>query len=97
MYSKRLLLTFALFGSDVYPKVLIAPRGLITILLFYSIPAEFKTDIFDPGILLYVVLITGFVMSFALMTSKSKDDAAPTDDGGEGTQEISAPQDNTLK
>jgi NhaP-type Na+/H+ or K+/H+ antiporter len=84
MYSKRLLMSFALFGKDIYPKVLIAPRGLITILLFYSIPAEFKSDLFDPGILLYVVLITGFVMSFALMTSKSKnkeeDTIAPSEE-----------------
>lgn len=47
----------------------VAPRGLITILLFYSIPKELSSDIFQPGIILWVVIITSVYMSFGLIRS----------------------------
>jgi hypothetical protein len=39
------------------------PRGLITILLFYSIPASFRLQQFNEGILLFVILVTGLIMT----------------------------------
>jgi cell volume regulation protein A len=45
----------------------VAPRGLITILLFYSSPAELTSDIFQPGIILWVVIITSIYMSYGLI------------------------------
>lgn len=53
-------------GKDIAPEILIAPRGLITILLFFAIPLEFQTD-FNSGILLYTILITSVVMAMALI------------------------------
>ena len=56
----------------------VAPRGLITILLFYNIPTELASDVFQPGIILWVVIITSIYMSLGLIrsgnTSKSTDD-----------------------
>jgi hypothetical protein len=38
------------------------PRGLITILLFYSIPQAYKLSKFNEGILFFVILITSIIM-----------------------------------
>lgn len=45
----------------------IAPRGLITILLFYSIPKELSSESFEPGILLWVVIISSLIMTWGLI------------------------------
>ncbi len=59
-----------IFGSkNMKPEVYIAPRGLITILLFYAIPEEFRVEGFDKGILLYPVLVTSVIMASALVRS----------------------------
>ncbi len=58
--------------KDVLAESLIAPRGLVSVLLFFSIPAEFSTPIFEPGILLFVILGTGIVMSAGLVLSRRK-------------------------
>ena len=54
-------------GKDLSPQVWIAPRGLITVLLFYAIPSYFQSDLFDPGILLFIILATGVMMTFGLI------------------------------
>ncbi|HAY88926.1 MAG TPA: sodium:proton exchanger, partial [Bacteroidetes bacterium] len=47
----------------------VAPRGLITILLFYSIPNDLISQVFQPGIILWVVIITSIYMSYGLIRS----------------------------
>jgi cell volume regulation protein A len=54
-------------GKDIFPQLFIAPRGLITILLFFSIPPVVMIPGFEPGILLYTILISSIVMSVALI------------------------------
>ncbi len=54
-------------GRDVFPQVFLAPRGLITILLFYSIPEMYLIDDFSEGVLLFVILGTALIMMIALM------------------------------
>ena len=56
--------------------VMIAPRGLITLLLFYSIPDEMKNDEFRSGILLFVIIITSLVMTSSLIKNKSQEGVA---------------------
>lgn len=51
----------------------IAPRGLITVLLFYSIPSEVSQSQFEPGIILWVVLITSLFMSYGLIKSDKEE------------------------
>ena len=50
----------------------IAPRGLITILLFYAIPQEYSIGIISEGVLFFVILVTSLIMMFGLMRSKEK-------------------------
>ena len=52
----------------------LAPRGLITILLFYAIPANMSIDQFDNGILLYIILVSSSVMAWGMVRHKEKDD-----------------------
>lgn len=45
----------------------VAPRGLITILLFYNIPPTLISEKFEPGIILWVIIITSLYMSYGLI------------------------------
>ena len=68
----RFVLLKVIVKKDILPQLFIAPRGLITILLFFSIPSELQISNFNSGILLFVVLITSFAMTFALVLSGTK-------------------------
>ena len=68
----RFVLLKVIVKKDILPQLFIAPRGLITILLFFSIPTELQVNNFNTGILLFVVLITSFAMTFALVLSGTK-------------------------
>ena len=46
------------------------PRGLITILLVYSIPQEFQEPGFDPGIMFLTILFTSLIMTISLLHQK---------------------------
>ena len=48
-----------------------APRGLITILLFYSIPADLQLPGFDRGLLLYVILASNVYMAWGMVRNRS--------------------------
>jgi NhaP-type Na+/H+ or K+/H+ antiporter len=58
--------------TNVFPELFIAPRGLITIILFYSIPVELMSDKFNEGVLSFVILISGLIMMFGILFSKQK-------------------------
>jgi len=69
------LISLKLFRvKRLFPEVFVSPRGLITILLFFSIPVSYQSNNFNPGILLYVILVTSVVMAISLML-KGKDRA----------------------
>lgn len=60
--------------EHIFPELLIAPRGLITVLLFFVLiknPA-FLIPGFDPGLLLYPILITSLIMSVGLITYRGE-------------------------
>jgi len=62
--------------KSIKPQLYIAPRGLVTILLFFAIPEEFRVADFDSGILLFTILATSIIMTFSLMrTGESEDEA----------------------
>lgn len=52
------------------PLTLIAPRGLITILLFYSIPASQRMEKLSEGVLFIVIVFTGLMMFIGLLLNK---------------------------
>lgn len=65
---------FLLFISrtHVIPELFIAPRGLVTVVLFYAIPASFVSPSFNIGILYYVIIISSLIMMLGLMFTKTK-------------------------
>jgi cell volume regulation protein A len=50
-------------GRGVRPLLWAAPRGLITVLLFYSLPAGLVPEAFPPGALILVVLLSCVLMA----------------------------------
>lgn len=66
-YVVRLIFLRIFIGAKLLPELFIAPRGLITILLFFAIPEQYHTKAFDPAILMYTVIITSLVMTFGLI------------------------------
>lgn len=74
IYAVRFL-CFKLFGMrDILPELFISPRGLVTVLLFFGIPATYQQETFSSGILLYSILLTGIIMTVA-MVLKGRDPA----------------------
>lgn len=72
LYVLRFVILRLFFKKDLIPILFIAPRGLITILLFYGIPNEFKHDDFNSGILLFTIIVSCVIMAVALIFQKRK-------------------------
>jgi len=53
--------------KNIYPETWMAPRGLITILLFFSIPHELVVEKFNTGVLLLVILVSSLMMAISLI------------------------------
>lgn len=58
------------FKLNIKPILFIAPRGLITILLFLSIPDNQTTDLANNSLIIQVIILSALVMMFGLMTNK---------------------------
>lgn len=69
LYAIRFLFIKVFLQKDLLPQFFIAPRGLITILLFFAIPDEYQNENFDSGILLYTIIITCIIMAVGLVAS----------------------------
>jgi hypothetical protein len=61
IYFVRTLLLMV-FNLNIHPLLFIAPRGLISVLLFISIPLEHKLGIINNSVLIQVVLMSIIVM-----------------------------------
>ena len=78
LYIVRFILLKLIVQRDILPQLYIAPRGLITILLFFVIDSHvdehganhLKIEGFDTGILLFVILITSLVMTIGLIVHR---------------------------
>ena len=53
--------------KSILPELLISPRGLITILLFFSIPDELTSELFENDVILIVIVLTGIIMTLGLI------------------------------
>jgi len=62
LFAIRFLYLRFFLRSHILPELFFMPRGLITILLFYSIPEAFKLSRFNEGILFFVILVTSIIM-----------------------------------
>lgn len=76
IYLIRFVLLKLFIGGDILPQLFIAPRGLITVLLFYSIPKEGYIAGFDPGILLFIIIGTSLIMTGAMIYDKARSGSA---------------------
>ncbi|WP_258105052.1 cation:proton antiporter [Marinoscillum sp. MHG1-6] len=75
IYLIRLLILKIVMHRDIKLATFIAPRGLITLLLYYSIPLEFKSIHFNEGVLLFIIIISSLVMTYGLIKMKHTDEA----------------------
>ncbi|WP_432669983.1 sodium:proton antiporter [Flavobacterium sp. SM2513] len=62
-----------LFKISISPLLYIAPRGLITILLFLSIPLSQVSPLVNNSLILQVIILTALVMMLGLMFNKNKE------------------------
>jgi cell volume regulation protein A len=70
IYGIRILMFKLLRIKNYFPEIYLAPRGLITILLFYAIPKEISNENFDPGILLFIIISSSLAMTISLVKSR---------------------------
>ncbi len=63
-------LILLIFRYPLMPLVFIAPRGLITILLFLSIPVNQIMELPNRSLVIQVIILTSFIMMFGLIIHK---------------------------
>tara|TARA_B100000902_G_scaffold12252_1_gene14898 strand:- start:29376 stop:30617 length:1242 start_codon:yes stop_codon:yes gene_type:complete len=58
--------------SKITPELFLAPRGLLTILLFYQIPEHLiVSNLNFDGVFLYVIILCSIIMAWALIKEKN--------------------------
>ena len=72
IYLVRVIVLFLFNGKDIIPQLFLAPRGLITILLFFAIPEELSAGKEFQGVLLFVILASCLIMTRSLISYKKK-------------------------
>ncbi len=70
LYGSRFLILRLFIGKNIKPELYVSPRGLISILLFFSIPDEYALFDFEQGILLFMIISTSLIMAGALIKYK---------------------------
>jgi Kef-type K+ transport system membrane component KefB len=70
LFLVRLLYLKFYFKTRIFPEVFFIPRGLITIVLFFKIPAALKLANFNDGILFFIVLSTSLILSLGMIFYK---------------------------
>lgn len=67
IFSIRWIMMRIFLKHEFFPEILIAPRGLISILLFFSIPKNLIVPNFESGILLFTIIVTSILMTYSLV------------------------------
>lgn len=73
LFSVRYIYLRFFLKTHIMPALFFMPRGLITVLLFYSIPDAFKLSAFNEGILFFVILVTSIIMMTGSMAYRKQD------------------------
>lgn len=55
---------------ELMPELVLVPRGLISVLLYYNLPKELRIKGIETGLLFVVILGTSIIMSLGLLMSK---------------------------
>lgn len=72
-------LQLRLSGLPWKPLLFIAPRGLITILLFLSITPASSIPLVNKSLIIQVIILSALVMMFGLMTTQTKKQHPPAE------------------
>ena len=70
LFIVRFLYLRLILRANLFPELFLMPRGLVTILLFYSIPAEKAMSSFNVGVLFFVVVASSLIMMLGLLFFK---------------------------
>lgn len=62
-----------IYGIPLSPLVFVAPRGLITILLFLSIPATQMIPLINKSLIIQIIILTALIMMAGLMLNKKEE------------------------
>ncbi|GAB5527846.1 MAG: hypothetical protein Roseis2KO_57180 [Roseivirga sp.] len=65
--TRFLFLKLFYWKSSILPELFITPRGLITVLLFFSIPASLESESFNQDIILVTIIATSVIMTWGLI------------------------------
>ncbi len=82
IYLVRLLYLKLIAKTDLLPELVLIPRGLISVLLYYSLPPALKIKGVETGLLFVVILGTSIVMSLGLFFTKTNTVKNEADDWG---------------
>lgn len=63
-----------IYQVKLMPLLFVAPRGLITILLFIGIPSTLKIDLVNNALIIQVIVLTALIMMLGLMFNKTPED-----------------------
>jgi len=76
LFLVRYILFLCVEKKNIFPQVFLAPRGLISILLFFGIPDNFKVPEFEEGALLLIILFTCLMMAASLIIMRNRNDVS---------------------
>lgn len=70
IYLVRFLYIKLVSKTDLMPELVIVPRGLISVLLYYNLPDKLKIPQVGTGLLFIVVLGTSLILSLGLLATR---------------------------
>lgn len=85
LFLVRFLYLRLILRANLFPELFLMPRGLVTILLFYSIPASKEMNSFNVGVLFFVVVATSLIMMTGLLFFKVGDSEGEIEEGKQQT------------
>jgi len=71
------IIQLLLSGFPLMPLLFVAPRGLITILLFLSIAPTQNISLVSKSLVIQVIILSALIMMIGIMISKTKKETAP--------------------
>lgn len=72
-YILRFVLFYTIENKNTMPQTFVAPKGLISILLYFAIPEALQTESFKRGIFFLVIIATSIIMAWSLIATDKKD------------------------
>ena len=97
IYVVRAIVLFVFNGKNIVLELFLAPRGLVTVLLFFAIPEGLSIGKEFQGVLLFVVLVSCFIMAWSLISYKKKRAEKQAADVEGGLDSDIGPEEKNLK